>query len=610
MPIHELSRPIKKKGIWRVDGLGEISQTNQGLDIEVLLSQTHSPDIGYQKASITGETHSHKANIREVFKLITGSYWEEQNRLTDPPVISPKYTIDTTGVIPTHSPTFQGIDVLKALYNIYFHIGDNFNQIKKNPYYVLPVIGNNLTNFLLIPAYEVYRCYVGVSDRLLRQALLSECNDLVDWEKSTFKKYGTPTLVLKREMSYWERYVCARALCSKEAYRSLKGPHRYLQTARTNNSLNTKNVQAEVLVGFFPFQGTTNLEVSGKRFKIRKGDEDLWGVYVTEINHCSYKEDLSEVVIIKDFQGSNRSAGDTGRNSPPSIPFNDYKEPDPDELPPGNSFLPANKRRKRLTSTTHQNRFNTETFKPEVKSNQLSTGPSKMPSGLKGPSTRTGEDGDYSKDAKGNNGIDEHETPITPEIRDLESFVKATQKFSAIGCKVSGVFFGSRKHDINQISVTSFPTPIYSSTNWHIIDNHNRRLSLIKLELPHDSEKQFIYMAEMETRPKDNAQVTTVLHKKNFQEIHENDLLNYLHLTIDKKLWAHQRHTYTYKELDKISKSLFSDIYNIRIKHLTKSQIKKYTEKGINIPNKWGEKLISSLKENIVEFRVSLEKYQ
>ncbi|HEY8096526.1 MAG TPA: hypothetical protein VIE65_10615, partial [Methylobacter sp.] len=428
------SRLARHLGIWRVDGIGPINPSGRlGNRTTVYFSGLSEAGLNspYKKNSLNGMALAlpvHVASLRE-FKV--GSVWREGKRVSEPEPISTEYHIDISRaqLVPLgRSININGHWISTVLPNLYFCLGSNRAKLSQTLYAIVPVLADRMTQWLIVPASELLRFYIGVSSPLLSDTLQGRLNNYISWDKSHLKD-GVVTLHIKKRLTRKEAAMMARAVASNSAKTALLGVHQHLSSTQANNAvLNEDKKRPLVIKANFPFTDSTQLYVAGKRMPlISLEDKEEWAVFAMNILTCSHPFNFSRLIIeseeLSDYKGQATDGG--GGSQPPR--YSPLLDDEKDELEL--SDVPADKRLPRLVVRSYTNQFSA-LADIKIEHHHLVSDQTRNRHSINTDipvDTWTLNGGSYSKDAQGNQGLSEQQHRVEQINRDLSLFLEMLQ---------------------------------------------------------------------------------------------------------------------------------------------------------------------------------------
>lgn len=570
-------------GLWRVDGIGPIEEDARlGARITVYFSGLTEDGLNkpYVAASSNGVPLKLKVHTSWLYKFKVGSLWKNGLSVAQPGEMEKKVIIDVDHAryFPlTHSITLNGQWANDLLPN--YDMGENRISLASSSYAVIPVLNDPHTKWLIVPASEIFRFYIGASARLLSSSLQGTIEDFVDWEKCELEN-RVPILHVKKDINRQEAAILARAYISKHARTALHYPHNELASTKVNNATaNNNSKRPLVLKAIFPFNGTTQLGVSGKRMLLsNKRNDPQWAIFAMEINHCSKAKEFTKLVIIRDKASS--VTGKAVKVPSDAHPLNFRAQLD-DEHDNFLTDLPADQRLGRVVSLSPTNQFSAfdglefEYRSPPAEQSYRSSG---MHVDIL-VNSLTLEDGSHAKDAHGNLGVSIFQKQDYQIDRELQLFIEmlAELRLKAVSSnwKIrTRRINGAVSHDDESL-IAAFPDRIGKKRTWHRItdaDGNERPRKVIWTEIKTITQ-QYFYLFEMELKPGESGQCTLILYKIDMRKMDDQLFKELLILTAIQNRWPAAENRWTKKSYQDRAESFFRKIQTCRIRHpsLTKS---------------------------------------
>lgn len=620
MAIIPLKHLARHPGIWRVDGIGPIRPSaNLGVRATVHFSGLTEAGViqPYWKSSLSGSTLPlpiHTALLRD-FKV--GSLWYEGRRIGGPPKVDVPFRVDLSRA--RYVQLGKGIDLdgywlSSVLPDDNFFLGENRKALASSWYAIVPVIGNRMTQWLVVSAVELLRFYVGVSSRFLSGALEGRLGKYIDWDKRRMED-GRPVLHVKTSLNRKEAAVLGRAVAFPMAEAALFGIHQHLSTIHVNNKLQPERYPKPLgIQAKFPFGGDTELRVFGKRMCLsKKGGKEQWAVFAMEILHCSRPMGFPGVVLESDdpWGGDGHVGGVPTSQPPPHFnPLLDEEEEDM-EL----DDVPADKSLPRLVVRSLSNQFGGfdqltfEHRRPEALS------PTNQP-GVRVDvpvNALTMEEGNHTEESKGNLGVSDFQSRVEQIDRDLSLFLEMLGALRA-ATKARRWVIETRKAGDGIISgselITFFPEKMGKRRTWHLIKEpggQTRPRQVVWTEIRLGTEGPFFYLLEMELKSGEtNGQCTLVLYVNDFQWLDEKTFNELLYLTAVRNRWPDVDNKWKENKHHKLAEALFSKIGIHRINHPKTPRAKSSNGEGkaeaILNPKSWSAGFLRKIDELLPEF--------
>ena len=427
----QYKRLAKHPGIWRVDGIGEITfnlQNHVSADIYFSEIKENKLESCYKNDSLTSNTMWINYPVAALSEFKVGTVWREGKRIQSPDRVSGSFSIDTTNIkiIRLGEPfEINGRKIPSIIPLAYYEFGNNREHLESTYIAVLPVLNRNENiKWIFIPCSELFRFYLGGNSRLLSKSLIdSNLGEFIDWQASDPSLHN-PKLHLKKKVTRSEAFIFLRALTSKHARLALATPHKYLATTNTKNKEPHCSQRSPLMIkSIFPFQGRTALTITGKKmFLLRNNDSSReWGVFAMSILNCSRHCDFVKPSIFYYGAPTPKGTGsspDNGSTKVPDTPFLDESE-DIDI-----NGQPTDKRKRRAALIHFANSFSAMNgLMYDYQNLNDSEGTSGFSGGNETINDGSPADGDYSNDSEGNTGVDNQENNIDEINRDINHFV-------------------------------------------------------------------------------------------------------------------------------------------------------------------------------------------
>ncbi|SHN24137.1 hypothetical protein SAMN05216593_116125 [Pseudomonas asturiensis] len=576
----------KQAGLWRVDGIGPIEEDARlGARVTVYFSGLVEDGLNkpYVAASSNGVSLKIKAHASWLYEFKVGSLWKNGLLAAQPGEMEKRVVIDVdqTRYFPlTHSIPLNGQWANDLLPN--YHMGENRRSLASSSFAVIPVLNDPRTKWLVVPASEIFRFYNGASARLLSSSLQGGIQDFIDWDKCDLEG-RVPILYVKKDINKQEAAVLARAYISKRARAALHYPHNQLSSTKLNNAAASNSSKSPlVLKAIFPFDGTTQLGVAGKRMLLsNKGNDPQWAIFAMEINHCSKAKEFTRLVVVRDNTPSvTGRTVDISGNAPTSFRAQiDGGEEEDDFF----TDLPADQRLGRRVSLCNTNQFSAfEGLEFEYRSppaEKVDRGSSicvDVP-----VNSLTFEDGSYSKDAQGNLGVSIFQSQDYLLGRELQQFMQMLaelrQQTVPLNWTIRTRKLNGSVSDDGEDLIASFPSNVGKKRTWHIItdvDGSEYPRKVIWTEILTTSH-QYFYLLEMELKAGESGQCTLLLYKVDLQRMDNQFFKELLMLTAIQNRWPSADNSWSKKSYQFRAKKILDQINMCRIRHpsLTKSTV-------------------------------------
>lgn len=569
-------------GIWRVDGIGPIEDRGRlGGRAIVYFSGLTEDGLGapYKTGSLNGEVLSFRIHSASISAFRVGSIWRDGKRIAGPPPLPRPFRIDAgqARLVPLEQAIhLNGYWAPTVLPDRYLSFGgSNRAHLISTLYAIVPVLDDSETQWLVVPASELLRFYVGVSSRLLSGSLQGRLEDLILWKKSRMEN-GYPVLHLRQRISRKEAMVLSRSVASEDAMAALLGVHQHLSVTRSNNSsLNEASKRPLVIKAHFPFTDTSQLYVAGKKMPLvsRNGDAQ-WAVFAMEILTCSHPAGFHGFILESDapFETPARPDGAPDSGPPRYQPL--LEEDNEDEL--ALDDLPADKRLARLVVLSFTNQFSgfeglhVEHRRPRAEYLARQPG-AQIDIAV---DTLTIEDGNYAKEAEGIAGVSEFHSKIEQVDRELVQFLDMLEYFRAATENRGWRVTTRRLTDSlpqNREWVACFPANVGKRRSWHMLTDatgKKRPRQLVWVEVAVNNSGEYFNLFEMELKPGEKkGQCTILLHTNDFSQLDEPTYKKWLVLTAIKNRWPARHHKWPEAAHEARAKDLFAKVQAFRIHH-------------------------------------------
>lgn len=583
----------KLTGIWRVDGIGAIKLTKNDVP-QVFISLSEIKKEGVHNSLMFGQLTSEQKWIREplnrISELLVGSCWEDGKRINRPSPFKTKYTIDTSKIRilkPNEGISIDGASFDSILPSMAIDLRHhNMKRIEKESLYaIVPVLDDPLTNFLVLPCSELYRFYIGVSDRFTNKVLTNDTQKYFSWED--------PYIKVKRPLNRLEQFVAYRGHWDKQGKDWLSMPSNYIKSIEIANTTaeEEKKLQPFALKATFPFKGISTLTIAGKRFKYQQGDKVIWAIFAANIIHCDKKVDFETKILAdpysKDPQAWTPEAGDA--NNLIESPFDDeFDVPETNEPPntlSGNTaILNSSNRFSAMANMNFKHYRTNETNDPVYVGNSITE------SNLYSYEDMVTDGSDERKLQK--NEFDSHIDHID---RKLSDFIKMIPYLRAKNVERKWEIVTRAADSILEQHGEIVTTFLHNSNrrySWHLMDYRRlRQIAWVEIIV---NQNTFIYLAEMELKGSEPGRSTLCIFKRDFQYMPEQDFKIFLEITARQNRWPKANHKWKSAQAQKKAKKFFEDYTLIAISHpeyLSTSDTLSETELS-----KWAQSLTSNLR--------------
>ena len=211
------------------------------------------------------------------------------------PVMQQNYVVDTSKIkiVKLNEPIeLNNVMYKSALPKGAIEMGGHTGALGDSLYALVPVLNNELTKFLVVSCYELYRAYIGVSSRFINNIVMGNVERYLSW--------SPPYLRMSYALNRLEMFVAYRGYCSEEGRYWFNMPERYLaHTAAHNRTLpQGAKLRSITMRSVFPFKGRTVLTIAGKPFRNMSIDsnDEVWCVFAANILRCGKEADFEPLI--------------------------------------------------------------------------------------------------------------------------------------------------------------------------------------------------------------------------------------------------------------------------------------------------------------------------
>lgn len=622
MPLFPHKRLARHPGILRVEGIGPIRDTGGWLGLRAVVHFSRITERGirdpYHTSARTEKSLKLSVHSASLHHFRVGTLWLDGKRIFGCPPLRKTFRIDAGRmrfVALGEAITLNGISAPTIVPINYLDVGEtNRSDLARTLYGVVPVLDDPKTQWLVVPATELVRFYIGVSSRFMSGVLTGRLDNYIDWDASRVED-GIPIVSIHQRLSRKEAMVLARAVASRQAKSALLGVHQNLAAVHANNSVAKDQDKRPLLIkGFFPFSGTTELQVAGKPMLLgREGGRELWAVFAMELLTCSHPPDFDRFVLEGGDPTVVRTPGDPsgGGSRPPIHDPAFVDEEDNREV----DDVPADKRLRRITSRTYTDQFlgfrrvQVEHRRPSA---ERPEGEPPLHVDVEVNSLTTG-DGSGAEEAKGNLGVSEFQSKLEHVDDRLTLFLEMVQHLRTIS-ESKGWEVVTRKLDdgIPRLGewIALFPSNLGKKRSWHLIEDSKgtrRPRQVAWVEISRKDKNECFSLLEMELEPqKTGSQSTLLMFANDFTSIKEDLFRKLLLLTAIKNRWPAARNTWADSSHARDAQDFFSKVTAFRIPHphRPRAQTKDGTL-GHQLPvspDAWSERLAEDIRRFIPEF--------
>lgn len=540
------SKKLKKLvGIWRVDGISSIKLSEKYVP-QVFISLSKIKSEGVHSPLKLGQLTREQTWILEplnrLSEFLIGSCWEDGKRINRPSPFETKYTIDTSKIrilkpnegISIDDTSFDSILPPMAI-DLRFK---NIKRIENESFYAMvPVLDDPLTEFLVVPCSELYRFYIGVSDRFTNKVLTNDTQNYFSWED--------PYIKVKRPLNRLEQFVAYRGNWDEQGKDWFSMPSNYIKSVRITNATmkDEKNLQPLALKATFPFKGISTLTIAGKRFKYEADNKVIWAIFAANIIHCDKKVDFETKVLAdpysKDPQAWTPEAGDANDliESPFDDEFDLSETDEPSNILPGNvAMLNSSNRFSAMADMNFKHYLTNETNDP------VYAGDSTTEPNLYSYEDMVTDGSDERKLQK--NEFDSHINHIDRKLSDFIKMIphlrsKNSHRNWEIITRTAANSILEQHGEV----ITTFLHSRNRRHSWHLVDEEDssrlRQIAWVEIAI---NQEAFIYLAEMELKGSETGRSTLCIFRNGFQYMPEKDFKIFLEITARQNRWPRANH--------------------------------------------------------------------
>lgn len=609
-------------GIWRVDGISNIHNAGSKPRCDIHFSKIKDGALKdeYKYQNTLLDTNAEKGegylSINFPFSAIMwftmGSIWEGGRLVKKASVAHDSVSIDTRTVRNVRlgdKVQFgnQSVHLIKERYYEFGKKDGNFRHLKNINLALVKVLDSDFdtTEYLIIPHTEIYRFYYGMSSRLCNSIIMGETYKYADITGGKSQRGRSPTLFTNQYLSQLERIVFLRALSNDVAREGLFKSHNILAKEMQQRS---KHNDSSSLFSMFPFNGTTDLSVAGKKILIKEKDQHsdaIWGRLVTQIFTCRRPFDFINPTIICPYSataGGNDNLTNISSPVPlqPTFPTLDNEEAE--ELFDIED-KPANSRLKRLALLSPSHRFpdtyniHYEFLNPDRSSNSKLRGLDRE----EDDEYNTIDEGDYTEEGKGGRGTDQS-IEDAPPARSLNDFIKMIKKLRKLGApndKNKAYRFKVLTHsNVGELTSNGEALSVFPSLggrfSWYKSENGGNR-QVVWVEIKSNTSGKSVHLLEMERRSTETGKPcsTAILIPKTNCNLSVEHISIFLKLVAHRNSWPKTEYSASEPRQKALSDKIFSVASCDRVDHLT--NVKVYDEQLIS---RWAE----DIQEKVIPF--------
>lgn len=553
--------PLKKlKGFWRVDGVSQVAESEKGLKVGMVLSRLKDDfsDPYRIDARLGTPPQTLTLHPKWLCILTIGSVWHSGKLHSKPEPLKELLTIDTTqgcnypyqrAVKLNNSWTKAGVAAADFLPK------DNYQDLYATLYNLVRIVDHPVYKWMVVPASELLRFYMGVSGRLLTAVMRGETGDFLKWPSGeAYQSYrGKIDLHEIKQLKRLEVEVLGRALASSAFREEMFAINKRIAKSRMTNSLGGPQ-SALAIDANFPFKGVTNLSVSGQPMQLANDQ----AIFAMEIHHCTFPLEFSSLTV----HGSGRTmteGGEAGtQNAHQHYVVSDHDPDDEDDEIDDTD-----------TDATLQHRELAQIASPfagssEVKIDYDRANKERHGSGSSSHTDAPGNglsmgDGDYKSSSKGILCVDEFKIPESLTSSKLLDFFEMMEEFrnktrhqgwSATSIQINGEILINVKSkesdphekgdtDHTQEIITSFP-PLDKRRKWNLVTSpvgvRARQLACFEISSSVRSGR-FFYILEIELKDEESGQCTAIIRSRNYQRLTPPEINKLLKLTCYQGRW-------------------------------------------------------------------------
>ncbi|GEM_PF-1762872 len=546
--------PLKKlKGFWRVDGVSQVAESEKGLKVKIVLSRLR--DDFTDPYSIDARLGTRPVPLtlhpRWLCILTIGSVWHSGSFHSKPEPLPYSLTVDTTQAVnyTYHIAIKLGDAWTKAgIAAADFLPKDNYEDLYATLYSLVRIVDNPTYKWLVIPASELLRFYMGVSGRLLTSVLRGETNDLIQWapEEQQRLNAGKIDLYENKKLKELEIQVLGRALASEAFKDEMFSVNKRITAISATNSLKgTKSALA--IDSTFPFKGITNLSVSGQAMRLANDQ----AIFAMEIHHCTFPLEFTSLTV--HGLGSTRAASDEKGQQGTHKHFVAHDPDDvDDELE--DTATDATLQRRELPQIASPFAGSSDISIEYDRTDKVRSGSSLSSASDADSNGQSMGDGDYKDSSQGNVGVDEYKTPAqTPSLQLLEFFAMLNEfrektrplgwisKSIAINgqTSVEELDEDSDQSDQTKDIVTFFPF-LEKKRKWQLVASgeHIRARQLACIEVSSSKRSGgFFYILEIELKDQESGQCTAIIRGRDYRKLTTSEINKLLKLTCYLTRW-------------------------------------------------------------------------
>ncbi|WP_419812610.1 hypothetical protein [Bacterioplanoides sp.] len=589
----------KQPGYWRIDGFGEIHRFNGHYPTtNVYMSGIHPDGIAkpLHNASLNGK-HQVVTDIplNWIRDLKTGSVWKDGQRVYLPGVMDGQYEIDTRKiqiVKYNQSVEIDGVNFDWSLPMNAIQLGKNLHSMKGNYLAIVPVLNQKKrTQYLAIPCIELFNFYTCVSNRFCNAAINGSMDRYVEW-----KGYGLKAL---KRLSREEQLVAYRSFYNKQGRSWFGYPRNSIKYAASRNetSISDSYRLPMTMKAKFPFEGLTKLTVSGKPFSYNSPEgEKIWAIFVSNIISCGYVDEFDPYIETDEGENGTKPGFATDQEGfygePEEDLFEDELEPELDEeqsddLITGPSIVISPENKFSVLGSLKFTHIRSGQYDHPVYPSDDSDGEGHRP---------PNEDSDNT----GTNSFGSH----VQASRDLEGFIAMIKQLRELTIDDEWEVmtrYGTEPVQIDGEVVNSFPSD-KRQRSWKMVDELDsgqsrrpRQIAWVEINI---SSLGYIYLMELELKPKETGRSTLLVFRKDSQCMSDVDFKVFLGLVAVRNGWPQKDHTWKTERVRKVAASYFESYGHRSLPHL--HGLSRNDGASETQAKEWADSILRGIKDEVI----------
>ncbi len=544
----------KHPGIWRVDGFGRLSNlTGKIPQIEVCftpIQEDHVLTSLRNSAIDTSREHiqlTMPVTALHYFKV--GQLWKDGKAFREQAPLQERFCVDPSRmrlVRLKDKVELNSFSIPQVLPVEYYKLGQNWGRLSDSYYALVPVVNNPRTEWLVTPASELFRFYLGVSSAMCSTVITNDARQFVDWNKS--QRGSAPILALKKEISRAESFVLLRSLASKEAKVAYELPHKHLSQCSVNSQVDPeRQSNPPVLKATFPYASEAHLTVTGKKmpFKESNGAHTEWAVFATSILYCTKDREFDDHLIKRDY------LADVGKTMHEGGSYHfpgNANEDDTDEDDMDMNDDSSDRRVRRLSLIEFSCQF--EAMKGLQLKYRNVGNPQQGADVHIGPDIDVGghtiSDGDDGTGPSGNRGVDGYLEGIDTVAHSIEQFLDVVLKLRKL-CKEKSwkVVTRSFSSSITKGTdvITSFPLKMGKRRTWHLIDDESQRARQLVWAEIQIEDNVCLNLVELERKVGERTHSTALITSEDASPLSNTQFMKLLKATVICNGWPSLQRT-------------------------------------------------------------------